>query len=125
MPWMLLSVAAGAVAGAMLRWGITLYFAPKWQLLPAGTLICNLTGAFIIGLAAAFFSLHVSSPLPKLFLITGFLGSLTTFSTFSLESANMITQGEYLRAVFHSLIHLLGSVTLALAGMCVGHKFFS
>ena len=125
MPWMLLSIATGAVAGALLRWGITLYFAPKWQLLPAGTLICNLTGAFIIGLSAAFFSLHVSSPLLKLFLVTGFLGSLTTFSTFSLESANMITQGEYLRAVFHTVMHLTGSVTLALVGMCVGHKIFS
>lgn len=115
MTW--LAVGFGATLGAWLRWGLTNWM-PAWQgSLPLGTLLANLGGGYLIGMAVAFFQAHPSLPLEwRLFLVTGFLGGLTTFSTFSAESMLMLQRGDYLWALLHAALHLLGALALCIAG---------
>lgn len=120
-----LAIIAGASCGALLRYFISNALNSRLELMPLGTLVCNLTGAFLIGLITAYLSTRLQPSAPiKLFLVTGFLGSLTTFSTFSLESVNLLLSDAPLRAIAHSLFHLLGSVFLAFTGLFIGHKLF-
>lgn len=115
-------IALGAVLGAWLRWGLALWFNGRWPQIPLGTLVANLLGGLVAGLALAWISRHPElSPHWRLFLITGFLGALTTFSTFSLESLQMIQRGEFGWALAHSAMHLLG----ALAATALGWKLAS
>ena len=80
-------MAAGATLGAWLRWGLGLWLNTLHTRVALGTLVANLGGGFIIGMAVAFFSSHPGlSPAWRLFVVTGFLGGLTTFSSFSAES---------------------------------------
>jgi CrcB protein len=80
-----------------------------------GTLAANLGGGYIIGLAVAFFTAYPDlSPAWRLFLVTGFLGGLTTFSTFSAESMTLLQQGEFGWALAHISVHLLGSILVLL-----------
>ena len=89
MSW--LAVGLGAAIGAWLRWGLGMLMNQVHQHIPLGTLVANLAGGYVIGLAMAFFSTHNGiSPEWRLFAITGFLGGLTTFSTFSAETALML-----------------------------------
>ena len=112
------AVGCGAVLGAVLRWALSYALNAKWALMPAGTLAANLIGGFLIGAALAFFSEHLSaSPLVKLFVVTGFLGGLTTFSTFSAENVAMLMAGDYVRAIAHAGVHLLGSLSMTASGM--------
>ena len=115
MSW--LAVGFGAACGAWLRWGLSSWL-PSWQgSLPLGTLIANLGGAYLIGMAIAFFQSHPALPPEwRLFLVTGFLGGLTTFSTFSAESMLLLQRGEYLWALLHTALHLLGALALCIAG---------
>ena len=123
--FLILAISTGAACGAVLRYLLSLWLNPKLSFLPAGTLLCNLTGAFLIGLISAYLSHKTGiSPYTKLFLITGFLGSLTTFSTFSLESVNLILHGDPYRTPCHMLLHLAGSVILAFAGIILGKRIF-
>ncbi len=114
MSW--LAVGFGAALGAWLRWGLSSL--PSWQdSLPVGTLAANLAGGYLIGLAVAFFQTYPAlSPEWRLFLVTGFLGGLTTFSTFSAESMLLLQRGDYLWALLHSGLHLLGALALCIAG---------
>ncbi len=113
-----LAVGCGAALGAMLRWALSYALNSRCPLMPAGTLAANLIGGFLIGLAVAFFSEHLtSSPTLRLFVVTGFLGGLTTFSTFSSENVLMLMAGDYLRALMHAAAHLLGSLAMTAAGM--------
>ena len=85
------AVGVGAALGAWLRWGFGLWFNPALPELPLGTLAANLVGGYLIGLAMAFFIHYPSlSPEWRLFIITGFLGGLTTFSTFSAETVTLL-----------------------------------
>jgi CrcB protein len=85
--------------------------------LPLGTLVANLCGGYLIGIAIAFFGSHESmSEALRLFAMTGFLGGLTTFSTFSGESMIMLQRGEYLWMLVHAALHLGGSVLLCILG---------
>ena len=82
----MLAVSSGAALGALLRWQLSLWLNPLWPGLPPGTLVSNLIGGYLVGVAVAFFAHQPQwAPEWRLFAITGFLGGLTTFSTFSAE----------------------------------------
>lgn len=115
MSW--LAVGLGAAIGAWLRWGLGIMLNAMHPQLPIGTILANLGGGYLIGIAVAFFSALPSvSPEWRLFVITGFLGGLTTFSTFSAESMQLLQRGDYAWALGHTALHLVGSVTLCVAG---------
>jgi len=112
-----LAVAVGAVLGAWARWGLSAWLNPVNPNLPYGTLAANIGGGYAIGLAVAFFSANASlAPEWRLACITGFLGALTTFSTFSAESVEMLMAGRYGAAAVHSSVHLFGSIVATLLG---------
>lgn len=114
------AVAVGAVLGAWLRWGLGLWLNPLWPEVPLGTLTANLAGGFVIGAAIEFFAMYQGiAPEWRLAMITGFLGALTTFSTFSAESAALVLRGQYVWAAGHAALHMAGSLALTLAGMIV------
>lgn len=113
-----LAVGLGAALGAWLRWGLGNVLNAAFPTLPMGTLAANLIGGYVIGLAVAFFGQHPGlSPEARLFLITGFLGGLTTFSTFSAEAVGLLTRGEVLWGLVHMGAHLGGSLLLTWLGM--------
>ena len=112
-----LAVGSGAAIGAWLRWGLGLWLNGVLTQLPVGTLAANLGGGYIIGLAVAFFTAYPDlSSAWRLFLVTGFLGGLTTFSTFSAESMTLLQRGEFGWALAHISVHLLGSILCCFAG---------
>jgi CrcB protein len=114
----LAAVGAGAVLGAWLRWLLAYWLNPRLAHLPLGTLAANLVGGYLIGIAIAAFALHPSvSPLWRLLLVTGFLGGLTTFSTFSAESVVLLQGQQWGAALLHVVLHLGGSVLATFAGI--------
>ena len=115
MSW--LAVGLGAAIGAWLRWCLGMWLNNIHQHIPLGTLVANLGGGFIIGMATSFFFWHNNlSPEWRLFVITGFLGGLTTFSTFSAETVLMLQRGEYVWASIQILLHVAGSILMCIAG---------
>ncbi len=123
-PLSLASIAVGATLGAWLRWALSLWLNARAESLPLGTLAANLIGGFLIGLAVGFFhDLPELSPAWRLLVITGFLGGLTTFSTFSAEAMVLLQRGDYGWALLHSGSHLLGSVALCIAGVAAWRAF--
>lgn len=122
----LIAVAIGAVLGAWLRWGLSLWLNARLENLPLGTLLANLSGGFLIGIAiGALENFPELAPEWRLLVITGFLGGLTTFSTFSAESVMMLQRGVYGWVVLHSALHLLGSIAACIAGLVVWRQIFS
>ncbi len=120
----LLAVGTGAVLGAWLRWILSLTMNGIVPNLPLGTLTVNLAGGFIIGIALELFTLHpVLAPELRLFVITGFLGSLTTFSAFSAEASGLLQRGQFGWAFALISAHLLGSLAMTLLGMAVARSF--
>lgn len=120
----LLSIALGSVIGAWLRWGISLRFNNVFENIPFGTVIVNLTGAFIIGLAVSFFSNSAISPNYKLFVVTGFCGALTTFSTFSVEIVALLQASKFEYAISTIAIHVIGSLIFTVLGI-LSYQFFT
>jgi CrcB protein len=117
MPLILLSIAAGASLGALLRFGLAEAFNHLWPNLPAGTLAANLLGAFLMGLALASFLALPNLPIAwRLFLTTGFFGGLTTFSTFSAEAFLLLQRGEVGAVAIHVIAHVVGSLTATAVG---------
>ena len=115
MSW--LAVGLGAAIGAWLRWCLGMWLNNIHQHIQLGTLVANLGGGFIIGMATSFFFWHNNlSPEWRLFIITGFLGGLTTFSTFSAETVLMLQRGEYVWASIQILLHVAGSILMCIAG---------
>ena len=112
------SVCAGASLGALLRWLLAGRFNHVFPALPLGTLAANLIGGYLVGIAVAVF-IHMPeiSPQTRLFVVTGFLGALTTFSTFSAEVVTSLQQGETAWALATALAHLLGSFALTALGI--------
>ena len=116
LPWLqILAVAAGAAIGALARWVASLWFNAQWAGFPLGTLLVNCAGGLLIGVALAFFE-RTPSELLRLLLVTGFLGGLTTFSTFSGESLVLLQRGQFGLAFAHSAAHLVGSLACAALG---------
>lgn len=110
MYYSLLSIALGSVLGAWIRWAVGLKFNRVFENIPFGTVIVNLVGAFIIGFAVALFANSSLSANYKLFVVTGFCGALTTFSTFSLEVVELLQSGKIEYAILTIFIHVLGSL---------------
>ena len=114
----ILAIAGGAALGALLRWQLGEKMNRLLPGLPPGTLLANLIGAYVIGLAIAFFSSCTTlSPEWRLLVITGFCGGLTTFSTFSAEITTLLQQGQWLWASASIAGHVAGSVLMTLAGI--------
>lgn len=123
-PLNLLAIAVGATLGAWLRWALSLWLNARAESLPLGTLAANLIGGFLVGMAVAFFNdLPDLPPAWRLLVITGFLGALTTFSTFSAEAMALLQRGDYGWALLHSSAHLVGSVVLCIAGVAAWRAF--
>jgi CrcB protein len=112
-----LAVGIGAACGAWLRWALALWLAGTNAYVHVGTLAANLGGGYLIGIALGFFAAYPNLPPEwRLLLVTGFLGGLTTFSTFSGEAMLLLQRGEYGWALAHSALHLLGSIACCIAG---------
>jgi CrcB protein len=112
------SVCAGASLGALLRWLLAGRFNPLFPALPLGTLAANLVGGYLVGVAVAVFAtLPQLPPQYRLFVITGFLGGLTTFSTFSAEVVTQLQQGHTAWALATAFAHLVGSFALTALGI--------
>lgn len=114
--WLLGSaVAMGAVLGALLRWGAGLMLNAAWAGFPIGTLAVNAIGGLLAGMAFVAFARYPNEPL-RLLLVTGFLGGLTTFSTFSAESLSLLEKGRFDLAALHTTAHVLGALACAAVG---------
>ena len=114
----LLAISLGASLGAILRWLAGLALNPLCQALPLGTLAANWLGGYLVGLATALFALHPAvAPEWRLFVITGFLGGLTTFSTFSVEITTLLHSGRFGLAAAAILLHVGGAVGMTILGL--------
>lgn len=115
------SICMGACLGALARWQLGLWLNPSTQddgLFPWGTLAANLIGGYLIGLCVGVFqNMPQLAPEWRLLCVTGFLGALTTFSTFSAEVVGMLQQGRLLLALSTAGVHLLGSLVLTYLGL--------
>ena len=111
-------ISLGASCGASLRWWLGYRLNPVFPTIPLGTLAANLVGGFLVGIAVSFFDKHPGlPPEARLMVITGFMGGLTTFSTFSTEVVSLIGREEYLWALGAAGVHLLGSLLLTSLGI--------
>jgi fluoride exporter len=112
------AISLGGSLGALLRWWLGSALNAHFPTIPPGTLAANLLGGYIVGLAVAFFATYPAlAPEWRLFVITGFCGGLTTFSTFSAEVVTLMQQGRALWALGAAATHLFGSLVMTLAGI--------
>jgi CrcB protein len=113
-----IAISLGACLGALSRWQLSLWLNQGHAMLPWGTLTANWIGAWLVGVAVVFFQSQTQlDPAWRLAIVTGFLGALTTFSTFSVEVVSMLQHGRYLLAAGTSALHLLGSLLLTGLGI--------
>ena len=120
----ILAIFCGAGLGALLRAGFNLVAVGVASTLPLGTFISNMVGGYLIGIAVAFFGNNPNlSPEWKLFVITGFLGGLTTFSSFSADVVAFIERGELAWALGTAALHVFGSLALTLLGIWTFNSF--
>ena len=118
-----LAICLGASVGALARWQLGLWLNPvaavaAGTMLPWGTLVANLIGGYLVGVCVAVFqAMPQLDPVWRLALVTGFLGALTTFSSFSAEVVSMLGQQRYLLAFGTTTLHLLGSLLLTILGL--------
>ncbi len=111
------AICIGASAGALARWGLGLWLNPV-AAIPMGTVAANLIGGYLVGICVAVFqALPQLDPVWRLALVTGFLGALTTFSSFSAEVVAMLQQQRYALALGTAALHLFGSLLLTIAGI--------
>ena len=127
MPWTgILVVGGGAAVGAWMRWGLGVLFNPVFPTLPLGTLAANLSGGLLMGLAMEMLGRHaVIEPEVQLLVTTGFLGGLTTFSTFSGEVVTLLLRREYLWGALAIAAHIVGSLVLTIAGLLLVRALYA
>lgn len=114
----LLVIGIGASLGAWMRWILGMKLNALFPTIPPGTVVANMVGGYIIGLAIAFLAASPSlSPEWRLLIITGFCGGLTTFSTFSAETVALIQEGRLLWALGSVSLHVVGSLAMTAAGL--------
>ena len=114
------AIGLGGALGCWCRWGLGLLFNPLFPTLPLGTLAANLTGGLLMGAAIGLFRhFQAASPELQLFVMTGFLGGLTTFSTFSGEAVTLLLRQQYLWFGGHVLSHLAGSLGMTVLGLAL------
>lgn len=114
----LLAVGAGAAVGAWLRWWLGILLNPLFPTVPLGTLSANMLGGLLMGFAMGYLSHYESLPAEmRLLVMTGFLGGLTTFSTFSAETVTLLVREQFGWAAIIILAHLQGSILMTLAGV--------
>ena len=113
-----IAICLGACLGALARWQLGTWLNQPGAWLPWGTLAANLIGGYLVGICVAIFHHHPGlDPLWRLVLITGFLGALTTFSSFSAEVVDMLLQHRYLQAASSVSLHVAGSLLMTVAGL--------
>jgi fluoride exporter len=114
----ILAISLGGSAGALLRWWLGSTLNAHFPTIPPGTLAANLIGGYVVGVAVAFFATYPAlAPEWRLFVITGFCGGLTTFSTFSAEVVSLLQQGQGQWALTAAGTHLIGSLIMTFAGI--------
>jgi len=119
-----LAIFFGAGLGALLRAWFNVLMEPFSSSIPMGTLIANLVGAYLIGIALAYLIDQPSiSPLWRLFIVTGFLGGLTTFSSFSAEVVSLMQRDQLILALGLALMHVCGSLALTFLGIWTAQAF--
>jgi len=122
----IMAVGIGAAVGAWIRWGLGIVLNPVFPTLPLGTLAANLGGGLLMGVAMELITRHsVMSPELRLLVTTGFLGGLTTFSTFSAEITTLLTRGEWFWAAVGVVVHVAGSLIMTLAGILLIRALFA
>ena len=120
------AVGGGAAVGAWLRWGLGTALNPLFPTLPLGTLAANLVGGLLMGVAMEVVARHaVMAPEMRLLVTTGFLGGLTTFSTFSAEMTTLLTRGEWFWAAVGVVAHVAGSLVMTLAGILLMRALYA
>lgn len=113
-----IAICLGACIGALARWQLGTWLNQPGTWLPWGTLTANLVGGYLVGICVAVFHHHPGiDPVWRLVLITGFLGALTTFSSFSAEVVDMLLQQRYPQAIGTVILHVAGSLLLTVAGL--------
>jgi fluoride exporter len=118
MPWLnLLAVGCGAALGAWMRWGFGLWLNPVFPTVALGTVTANLLGGFLMGIVMSAADPLGLAPATRLLLTTGFLGGLTTFSTFSAETTTLLLRHQYAWACLAVAVHVGGSLLLTGAGL--------
>ncbi len=128
-----IAICIGASLGALARWGLGLWLSPGAGIatvmpvvIPLGTLAANLIGGYLVGLCVAVFqAMPQLDPVWRLALVTGFLGALTTFSSFSAEVVGMLQQQRYALAIGTAALHLFGSLMLTVAGIKTASLFIA
>jgi CrcB protein len=127
MPWGgILAVGSGAAIGAWLRWGLGIMLNPVFPTLPLGTLSANLIGGLLMGFAMEIITRHaVMSPEMQLLATTGFLGGLTTFSTFSAEIVTLLLRREYFWGTIAIASHVVGSLAMTILGILVVRALYA
>ena len=121
-----LAVGGGAAVGAWLRWGLGTWLNPVFPTLPLGTLAANLVGGLMMGVAMELVTRHsLLAPELRLLVTTGFLGGLTTFSTFSAEIATLLLRREWLWSVLGIALHVVGSLLLTVIGILIMRGVFA
>ena len=119
------ALCLGACAGALARWQLGLWLNPGGAL-PWGTLVANWAGAYAVGVAVVFFQTHTGiDPAWRLLIVTGLLGALTTFSTFSVEAVALLQQGRVATALLHAGLHLFGSLLLTWGGLVSAQRWWA
>src|SRR5438045_6872135 len=127
MPWGgILSVGGGAAIGAWLRWGLGILLNPIFPTVPLGTLSANLLGGLLMGFAMELIIRHaVFTPEVRLLVTTGFLGGLTTFSTFSGEIVTLLMRRDYLWGAITIASHVVGSIALTVIGILIVRALYA
>lgn len=114
------AVGAGAALGAWCRWGVGVAFNSILPNFPLGTLLANLGGGLLMGIAIGLIGLgSLDNPGMRLFVTTGFLGGLTTFSAFTGESLSLLHRQQYLLASVHAFSHVFGALLMAVIGLAL------